>query len=602
MSATALDVTAVHPTVASSRGTNAGSAHERRTTMRTLLRLATIRDTLFVGFGALVLCMILAGSIGWIAVQAVARDVSGAMESVLLTSRQSSDYANIITREIQAATAYLAEHDAASEHEFHRLGREAHELQRRFTAAASHRSSSEVAGIAAVDKRLADFENAYALAHRLSDLGRADAARAQALRARTLVTGLLNDLHRFDEAKTIDVINETGRLDAQARWRATLVLAAVAVAALLALMVALRTVRAIDRPLRVLMQHAKHLSEGELGVRTESEGFPGEFVMLAGAMNLATASLARLVEVTTHTADDVTHSAQDLASTSREISESASQVSEAVTQVSVGAEAQVQQIQQVTTSLNSIRDSADSVAAGAEEVEALASAITSRAQAEQNELERSLAILYDVRTIVLQAADEVRALNATVGNINKFVVTVGRIADQTNLLSLNAAIEAARAGAAGRGFGVVADEIRKLADQTRAAADEVVELTTSVTARVTSTSTTMERGASQVDEIERVSREINQTLETILAAAERTRTAATGVAETAEANVRAVQDATLSLSSVARTAEGHAATAMQVSASSEEQSAACEQMSAASVVLLDGSTRLRELVGELKTT
>jgi methyl-accepting chemotaxis protein len=63
-----------------------------------------------------------------------------------------------------------------------------------------------------------------------------------------------------------------------------------------------------------------------------------------------------------------------------------------------------------------------------------------------------------------------------------------------------------------------------------------------------------------------------------------------------------VQHATDGLAVVARTAEGHAATAMQVSASTEEQSAACEQMTTASALLLRGSTHLRNLVGELRTT
>jgi methyl-accepting chemotaxis protein len=563
-------------------------------------RHATIRSTLFVGFGALVGCMILAGSIGWGAVRAGARSVSGEMESVLLTSRQTSDYANIISREIQAATSYLVDHDSAAQREFRRLGQQAHDLQRRFNAS-SHRSATEVAKIAAVDTRLADFENAYALAHRLSDLGRDAEAREQAYKARARVTGLLDDLSHFDEAKTSEVANVTNRLDTEARWRATLVLGAVSVAVLLALIIAIRTVRAIDRPLTMLTAHARRLSEGELGVRTESEGLAGEFETLAVAMNHAGQSLARIVDVAAHTADDVTSSAGDLATASREISDTASQVSQAVTQVSVGAEAQVRQIQQVTQSLNSIRDSADGVAAGAEEVQALAGSIEQQAKGKRSDLERSIGILYDVRTIVRQAADEVQALHATVGNINKFVGTVGRIADQTNLLSLNAAIEAARAGAAGRGFGVVADEIRKLADQARAAADEVVELTASVTSRVASTSTTMERGVGQVGEIERVSHEIDQTLAQILAAAERTRGAAESVAHTAEANVQAVHEATDSLSTVARTAEGHAATAMEVSASTEQQSAACEQMSAASEQLLSGSTRLRNMVGELRT-
>jgi methyl-accepting chemotaxis protein len=380
-----------------------------------------------------------------------------------------------------------------------------------------------------------------------------------------------------------------------------LMLGAMSVAVLIAIIIALRTVRAIDRPLRMLTSHARRLSEGELGVRTEQAGLTHEFATLAGAMNHAGESLARVVGVAARTANDVTTSAGDLASTSREVAATATQVSEAVMQVSIGAENQVRQIQNVTESLDSIRFGTSGVAAGADELQSLAGSIELHAKDKRTELERSMAILYDVRTIVREAAVEVHALHATVGNINKFVVTVGRIADQTNLLSLNAAIEAARAGAAGRGFGVVADEIRKLADQTRSAADDVVELTESVTARVTSTSTTMERGVTQVGEIERVSREIDDTLAQILAAAERTRAAAGRVALTAEENVRAVHDATENLSGVARTAEGHAATAMQVSASTEEQSAACEHMSAASEQLLHWSTQLRTVVGGLKT-
>jgi methyl-accepting chemotaxis protein len=523
------------------------------------------------------------------------------LESLLITSRETSGYANIITRQIEATAEYLADHDSTARNDFRRLGQEAHQLQRRFNMS-PHRTAAEIASIAAVDKRLADFENAYALAHRLSGLGRAEAAQAQAQRGHASVTTLLDNLKKFDDAKTTEVANVSNRLEHQARWHATLVLASVTIAVLLALLIALRTVRFIDRPLRVLAHHASRLSEGDLGVRTTPDGFPGEFVTLAGAMNHAGESLARVVDVAARTADEVANSASELATAAKEISDTAGEVSAAITQVSIGAEAQVEQIQHVTRSLDSIRDSTDGVAAGAEEVQALAGSIEAQAKAKQHELERSLGILYDVRTIVLQAVGEVRALNGAVGNINKFVVAVGRIADQTNLLSLNAAIEAARAGAAGRGFGVVADEIRKLADQARAAADDVVELTESVTARVAATSATMERGAGQVDEIEQVSHEINQALAAILEASQRTKTAADSVAHTAEANVRAVQDATENISGVARTAEGHATTALQVSASSEEQSAACEQMSSASEQLLRGSTRLLELVRELKTT
>lgn len=563
------------------------------------VRLLRIRDTLLVGFGALVLCLAAAGATGWVAVRAGVHDLSNELRTVLASSDQTSEYASIITREIQAASGYLANHDSASLIEFRRLGHNAHQLQRRFNDS-GQQGAEEIAAIAAVDNRLAEFESSYALAHRLSDIGRTQEAQSQAERARMLVSSLLDDLARLDAARTTEVTSATTRLDSIARWRATAVLGAVSIAVLLAILITVRTIRTIDSPLRTLTEHARRLSEGDLAVRTR-DGLPGEFQMLANAMNHAAESLARVVEVATRTADEVTHSAGDLASASQQISDTANQVSEAVTQVSVGAGAQVEQIRVVTRSLESIRDGADGVAAGAEEVQALAASIHGEATSKRSQLVRTLSILLDVRTIVRQAADEVRALNATVGDINKFVISVGRIADQTNLLSLNAAIEAARAGAAGRGFGVVADEIRKLADQSRAAADDVVVLTGSVTSRVARTYNTMERGEAQVGELERVSRDIDEALEAILVSAERTRIAADVVSRTADDNVRVVQSATDSLTIVARTAEGHAATAMQVSASSEEQSAACGQMSSASAVLLSGSTHLREIVGGLRT-
>ena len=99
------------------------------------------------------------------------------------------------------------------------------------------------------------------------------------------------------------------------------------------------------------------------------------------------------------------------------------------------------------------------------------------------------------------------------------------------------------------------------------------------------TSKAMEQGVVQVGEIERVSRELDGALSTILAAAEKTRAAAGAVTTAATENAQAVDSAAANLGLIARTAESHATAAMQVSASTEEQSAACEQMSMASTQL-----------------
>jgi len=434
----------------------------------------------------------------------------------------------------------------------------------------------------------------------LTDLGRLVETHVEAQKARKMVPGLLEQLTGLEHSRAQQLAAMSSDLRSQATARSRVLVSVILVATLLAIMIVMRTGRAVGRPLRLLVRHAVQLSQGDLQQRTEGE-MPGEFRTLADAMNHATIALSKIASGAARTADEVAASASDLLSASKQISASAGEVADAVEEVSHGAESQVAQLRQVNEALDGIRTRGDNLVGGAQEVHGLASAIEAEAEAKRIEIDRALKILFDVRTIVEQAAGQVRELNTSASEINKFVVSVSRIAEQTNLLSLNAAIEAARAGEAGRGFAVVAGEVRKLADQTQAAADDVVKMTESVTTRVLATSKAMEQGVIQVGEIERVSRELDSALSTILAAAERTRAAAATVTTAATENARAVDSAAANLGLIARTAESHATAAMQVSASTEEQSAACEQMSMASTQLFHGSHTLRDLVGELKT-
>ena len=566
----------------------------------TVSHVSTIRRTLAIGFSILIVLLICAGGVGWVSMAGLSREVVDIFTHANEVTQQSSRFSHVITREVLAADTYLSDGSPAAEATFRRLGLEAHNLHRTFTTQRKN-LAGEVANTVAVDSRLAEVENTYAMAHRLSDIGRTDDARMHARKANALVAQLLAELQRVDRENNLAFARASDDLSDRSLRRSALLMTVIAIALVLAGLIAVRTSRAISRPLRSLLKHAMHLSKGNLRMRTAIPGMPGEFRTLAEAMNHASDSLSRVVAGAAVTADDVARSAGNLASASKQIADSAGQVANAVNEVSVGAETQAEQLRKANDALDGIRTRADGMVAGAGEVHALAGAIEAEAEAKRSEMHRALKILLDVRTIVNQAAAEVSELSTTAAEINGFVVAVSRIAEQTNLLALNASIEAARAGPAGRGFAVVAGEVGKLAEQTQAAADDVVRLTEAVTTRVATTSRAMENSASYVAEIERVGREMDSALATIVAAAERTRTAAATVSSAAEENVDAVEGAARNLSLVARTAESHATAAMQVSASTEEQSAACEQMTSASTELLLGSRQLRGLVGELRT-
>ena len=560
----------------------------------------TIRRLLGLGFTVMILLLVQAGFVGWASISNLSDEVGATFRHANEVTQQSARFSHVITQEVQAATAYLSDRDPSAEADFRRLGLEAHGLHRTFTSRRAD-LAGEVANTMVVDNRLAEVENAFAIAHRLADLGRDQEAKAQAQAARGLVSQLLVELQRADKANNLAFIRASEALNDHAIRRTALLISVIGFALLLAVVIVVRTSREIGRPLRSLVRHAVQLSRGNLLNRTATPGMPGEFRTLAEAMNHASESLARVVSGAASTADDVARSAGDLASASKQIADSAGQMAEAVGEVSLGAETQVQQLKKINDALDGIRTRADNMVAGAGEVHALAGAIESEAEAKKSDVGRALAILLDVRTIVQNAAAEVSGLTATAAEINNFVLSVGRIAEQTNLLALNASIEAARAGPAGRGFAVVASEVAKLAEQTQTAADDVVRLTEAVTTRVTTTSRAMEGSASHVEEIERVGRELNGALATIVAAAERTRQSAAAVTASAQENVKAVEVAAQNIGLVSKTAEGHAAAAMQVSASTEQQSAACEQMTSASTQLLTGSRQLKLLVGGLKT-
>ena len=365
------------------------------------------------------------------------------------------------------------------------------------------------------------------------------------------------------------------------------------------IIIVVSTVRGITTPLQYLVQQAQAMRDGRLDVRSAAE-LPGEFRDLAEAMNITADSLARLAAGANTTAEEVSISAHQLASAAEQVSLAATQTATAMGEVTEGAELQVSELRRVDDELTIIRERASAVREGAAEVNALAGEIDTSAREKRAAVERSVRILLEVRHSVERAAREVVELNVTAESINRFVGVVSRIAEQTNLLALNAAIEAARAGSAGRGFAVVADEVRKLAEQAQKAADDIVQLTSVVSAKVASTTKAMQAGASQVGEIEGLSRDLDSSLASIVLAAERTLLASTQVSEAAEGNLHAVHAAAAGISQAARTAEGHAAAAQEVSASTEEQSASSEEMQSASAMLLESALALKAIVSGLR--
>ncbi|HEX6309590.1 MAG TPA: HAMP domain-containing methyl-accepting chemotaxis protein [Longimicrobiales bacterium] len=367
------------------------------------------------------------------------------------------------------------------------------------------------------------------------------------------------------------------------------------VSLLLSLVFAKLTLRAIEKPLIGLVSAANQFGGGDLNVSVNGR-MPDEFRVLAGAFTGMAERIRGVVGETVRTANRISQSAADLSSISEEVAASSGEVSTAMIGITNGAEEQAFGLGTVDQALERMREGAGQIEDSSRQVVALSSQIGELAAARRQDIGSALSMLLELREVVRGTAKEVHALGRASEKISTFVGTIQGLARQTNLLALNAAIEAARAGEHGRGFAVVADEVRKLADGSARAAQEVDATVSQIREQIETFIATMERGFSRVAGVEETSKGAEAAFEDILAAVEQVRDAANRVVQSAETNRSAFETVEEAVRNVGAAAESHAASAQQVSAAAEQQSAATQEMSAASVELLMAADKLKELV------
>lgn len=206
-----------------------------------------------------------------------------------------------------------------------------------------------------------------------------------------------------------------------------------------------------------------------------------------------------------------------------QVSVAARQVSQGSTENEAFARAlsadALRQAEELAVTLNSVQvmtDSIQRVAESAREAEEVARSASETALRGGEAVERTVAGILDIRETVADTTRKVKRLAESSQEISKIVALISQIASRTNLLALNASIEAARAGEAGRGFAIVADEVRQLADRAAKASKEIEQIVLQIQSETGGVMTAMEEGTQQVIEGTRLAEQAKQSLDDII--------------------------------------------------------------------------------------
>ncbi|MBT2334375.1 methyl-accepting chemotaxis protein [Variovorax paradoxus] len=290
----------------------------------------------------------------------------------------------------------------------------------------------------------------------------------------------------------------------------TAIVASLAAALLLALALGYVLLQSITRPLGRLLAATEAISTGDFTQRMDLER-RDEFGTLAQGFNRMTEQLTVLFGQVQKSGIQVNTSATEIAATSKEQQATASEI--AATTTEIGATSR-----EISATSRELVRTMSEVSVVAEDTATLAGG-------GQEGLLRMGETMHKVMEAVASINAKLAVLSEKAGNINQVVTTITKVADQTNLLSLNAAIEAEKAGEFGRGFGVVATEIRRLADQTAVATYDIEQMVKEIQSAVSAGVMGMDKFSEEVrrgmQEVQQVGTQLSQIIAQVQALAPR---------------------------------------------------------------------------------
>jgi methyl-accepting chemotaxis protein len=358
--------------------------------------------------------------------------------------------------------------------------------------------------------------------------------------------------------------------------------------------------RRITGPAEELAVAAEAVAAGDFTTQVRDIGADDEIGRLARAIAAMIDELRRLAGALRESATETESMTAEITASSEEMAASAGQIANTASDLSHQANSMAETIQALAGSSEHLVGAASSLDAGAVEGVERNGQLRALALENRARLDESTRSLTALSRDVEASASAIGALAQASEEVRSFVTLVQKLARQSKLLALNAAMEAARAGEHGHGFAVVAEEVRRLAAMSSEAAERTERVVNDVLAGIDQSRASTQRTVETVRVVRDATDEGSRSFGQIEAAVAEADAWTNSIQQAVNAASTLVRDMRSKLDSLAAGTESFAAAMEEVAASSQEQSASTEQIAAAASTLSGAAERLTRLVANLK--
>ncbi|MBM7661568.1 methyl-accepting chemotaxis protein [Bacillus mesophilus] len=321
---------------------------------------------------------------------------------------------------------------------------------------------------------------------------------------------------------------------------------------------------------------------------------------LSISFNRMADSLRKMMNEVMTNSEHVAASSQELTASAEQTSKATETITESIQQVANGAEHSTASVEEAATALEEVTKGVQSIAENASSISEIGTQTTQKAKAGGELVGKTVQQIHAISSSVDESGEVMKSLDQRSRQIGDITKVISGIAEQTNLLALNAAIEAARAGEHGKGFAVVADEVRKLAEQSQQSSSQISALIIDIQQDMIRSNQSIEKVSVDVSDGLAIIQETEVSFNEILTSMEKVSAQIDDMAATAEQISASSQEVTATVAGITQISQETSMHSQNVAASTEEQLASMEEITASANSLSSLAEDLQKLISKFK--